>query len=189
MELSREELDLHRSNEQRTPQSHLFRLQQRIEMCARRRFFREEMHFPCTLKDTIGKYSLEWWSLVVKASINLPVPKESTYNHHVCGKRKSGPNPKSFRRVWSLRLAYNSSSGLSGWQRGWVWRVPGRRPHLTSSWFRGSPSTAHSKYSALVLLPSSALQLLGRNALVTWDATLSLNKMNILLQQVHSLWT
>ena len=51
-------------------------------------FFKKEMHFPCTVKDTIGKYSLKWWSLVVKAQINLLLPKESTNNHHVCGEWK-----------------------------------------------------------------------------------------------------
>lgn len=112
MELSREEWDLHRSNEQLTPQSHLFRLQRRIEMCVWERFFKKEMHFPCAVKDTIGKYSLKWWSPVVKAQINLLLPKESTNNHRVRGKWKSNSNPKSFRRVWSLTWAFNPCSVL-----------------------------------------------------------------------------
>ena len=148
MELSGEERDLHRSNEQLTPQSHLFRLQRRIEMCVWERFFKKEMHFPCTVKDTIGKYSLKWWSLVVKAQINLPLPKESTNNHHVCGEQKFRIlNAAGQFDLWHLLLTPSWVLEV------WKWREETLLYFLKAQCLPSS--TAHSSYSLFLLCPSS----------------------------------
>lgn len=48
MKLSRERLDLYRSNEQWVPKSHLFSLQPRIDMCVREIFQRENAFSVCS---------------------------------------------------------------------------------------------------------------------------------------------
>lgn len=157
MELSREERDLHRSNERLTPQSHLFRLQRRIDVCLWERFFKKKMHFPCAIKDTIGKYSLKWWSPVVKAQINLPLPKESTNNQRVCGEWKSSNLKASGEsELWHLLL--NPSSVLE-----WVvassvcgeWREESLPYFLMVQWPPSSMSTPMTVLSYFIsLLPS-----------------------------------
>lgn len=63
------------------------------------RFFKEKMHFLCAVKDTVGKYSLKWWSPLVRGHINLPYPKESAT---IDCKRMNSSGPKLSRRVCYL---------------------------------------------------------------------------------------